>query len=100
MLDFEQEVPSIVQRCQGSPVIYEGLALRFANYDRLEGKVERVAKRCKALFLQQNPPLFAAVAVAANCNAVPLERHNAPMMPLQATLPKDKSVWRDAQWRI
>lgn len=45
MLDFETEIPSIVQRCQGSPDLYEGLSLRFANYDRLQGKVERIAKR-------------------------------------------------------
>uniref|UniRef100_A0A914MRZ1 Uncharacterized protein n=1 Tax=Meloidogyne incognita TaxID=6306 RepID=A0A914MRZ1_MELIC len=44
MLDFETEIPSIVQRCQGSPDLYEGLSLRFANYDRLQGKVERIAK--------------------------------------------------------
>jgi hypothetical protein len=44
MLDFETEIPSIVQRCQGAPDLYEGLALRFANYDKLQGKVERIAK--------------------------------------------------------
>ncbi len=44
MLDFEHDIPSIVHRCHGQPPIYEGLALRFANYDHLSGKVERVAK--------------------------------------------------------
>ncbi|KAL3108453.1 hypothetical protein niasHT_015375 [Heterodera trifolii] len=44
VLDFEQDIPTIVQHCQGSPVLFDGLVLRFANYDRIEGKVERVGK--------------------------------------------------------
>lgn len=44
VLDFEQEIPTIVQRCQGSPLIHKGVVLRFAGYDLLEGKVERIVK--------------------------------------------------------
>uniref|UniRef100_A0A915DPR4 HYR domain-containing protein n=1 Tax=Ditylenchus dipsaci TaxID=166011 RepID=A0A915DPR4_9BILA len=51
VLDFEQEVPSIVQRCQGSPVLYNGLALRFSGYDNFTGKVEKITKSLWSRFL-------------------------------------------------
>uniref|UniRef100_A0A183C3F6 EGF-like domain-containing protein n=1 Tax=Globodera pallida TaxID=36090 RepID=A0A183C3F6_GLOPA len=64
VLDFELDIPAIVQRCQGSPVIFDGLALRFANYDRIEGKVERVGKstcgraelQCRSLSISTQCP--------------------------------------------
>ncbi|KAI1733257.1 EGF-like domain-containing protein [Ditylenchus destructor] len=44
VIDFEQEIPAMVQRCQGSTVLFNGLASRFTGYDRLVGKVERIAR--------------------------------------------------------
>ncbi|VDD92750.1 unnamed protein product, partial [Enterobius vermicularis] len=44
VLDFESEIPSIVHDCQSPNELYDGLVLRFAGYNRLSGKVERVVK--------------------------------------------------------
>lgn len=44
ILDFEADIPSIVQKCQDAPILYSGLVLHFANYDRLHGNVEKIVK--------------------------------------------------------
>lgn len=43
-LSFEREVPRMVENCVAAPVIFDGLALRWAGYNRLSGKVEKVVK--------------------------------------------------------
>ncbi|CAD5227116.1 unnamed protein product [Bursaphelenchus xylophilus] len=43
-LNFENDIPTIVQSCQDSPTLFSGLALHFANYDRLFGNVEKIVK--------------------------------------------------------
>lgn len=44
ILDFESDIPSIVQKCQDAPILYNGLVLHFANYDRLNGNVEKIVR--------------------------------------------------------
>uniref|UniRef100_A0A914YVY8 Sushi, von Willebrand factor type A, EGF and pentraxin domain-containing protein 1 n=1 Tax=Panagrolaimus superbus TaxID=310955 RepID=A0A914YVY8_9BILA len=44
VLDFENDIPQLVQKCHGQQVIFNGLALRYAGYDRLSGKVEKIVK--------------------------------------------------------
>lgn len=40
-LDFSQEIPGQFRSCQNSPVLFHGLQLRWANYDKIVGTVER-----------------------------------------------------------
>ncbi len=40
-LDMSHEIPSQIRSCKNSPVIFNGLLLRFTGYDRVEGTVER-----------------------------------------------------------
>uniref|UniRef100_A0A915IUL4 Sushi, von Willebrand factor type A, EGF and pentraxin domain-containing protein 1 n=1 Tax=Romanomermis culicivorax TaxID=13658 RepID=A0A915IUL4_ROMCU len=42
-LSFEQDIPSLVENCQGAQDIYEDLALRWTGYDMISGKVEKVS---------------------------------------------------------
>lgn len=44
ILDFESDIPSIVQKCQDAPILYNGLVIQFANYDRLHGNVEKIVR--------------------------------------------------------
>ncbi|XP_064091137.1 sushi, von Willebrand factor type A, EGF and pentraxin domain-containing protein 1-like isoform X2 [Macrobrachium nipponense] len=41
-LDFRTEIPKMVRSCMNSPVIFDGLLLRWTGYDKVEGNVERV----------------------------------------------------------
>ena len=43
-LSFEREVPRMVENCVAAPDVFDGLALRWAGYNRLSGKVEKVVK--------------------------------------------------------
>ena len=42
MLDIKSEIPSQFRSCKFAPVIYDGLQLRWANYEQLIGSVEFV----------------------------------------------------------
>lgn len=50
-LSFEQEIPSLVENCQGAAENFEGLALRWNGYDMLSGKVEKVVPSNCATYL-------------------------------------------------
>ncbi|XP_018027289.2 sushi, von Willebrand factor type A, EGF and pentraxin domain-containing protein 1, partial [Hyalella azteca] len=41
-VDYRVDVPKMARSCMKSPVMFEGLLLRWAGYDRVEGNVERV----------------------------------------------------------
>ncbi|XP_069982834.1 uncharacterized protein uif isoform X2 [Penaeus vannamei] len=41
-LDFRTEIPKMVRSCMNSPVIFDGLLLRWTGYDSVKGNVERV----------------------------------------------------------
>ncbi|CAI5447536.1 unnamed protein product [Caenorhabditis angaria] len=41
VLDFEEELPQMVQHCQRSDEIYKGLLVRFEGYNKIIGRVER-----------------------------------------------------------
>ncbi|XP_042883171.1 sushi, von Willebrand factor type A, EGF and pentraxin domain-containing protein 1-like isoform X2 [Penaeus japonicus] len=41
-LDFRTEIPKMVRSCMNSPVIFDGLLLRWTGYDNVRGNVERV----------------------------------------------------------
>jgi len=71
LLDIKTEIPSQFRSCKYAPVIYDGLQLRWANYDQLHGTVEfiRPAKcgqrvcalgysgdDCKILVRDKRPP--------------------------------------------
>ncbi|KAK0398751.1 hypothetical protein QR680_002734 [Steinernema hermaphroditum] len=43
-LDFESEVPQLARDCQGAHEMFDGLMARFADYNRLAGKVEKITK--------------------------------------------------------
>jgi hypothetical protein len=59
ILDFEADIPNIVQKCQDGPILYNGLVLQFANYDRLNGNVEKIVRstcgRSQSTALQMAP---------------------------------------------
>lgn len=42
MLDIKSEIPSQFRSCKFAPVIYEGLQLRWTNYEQFSGSVEFV----------------------------------------------------------
>uniref|UniRef100_A0A7E4V9G4 Protein crumbs n=1 Tax=Panagrellus redivivus TaxID=6233 RepID=A0A7E4V9G4_PANRE len=44
VLDFSTEIPELVHKCQGPQTLFNGLVLRFAGYNRLHGKVEKIVK--------------------------------------------------------
>ncbi|XP_063614589.1 sushi, von Willebrand factor type A, EGF and pentraxin domain-containing protein 1-like isoform X2 [Penaeus indicus] len=41
-LDFRTEIPKMVRSCMNSPVIFDGLLLRWTGYENVKGNVERV----------------------------------------------------------
>lgn len=44
VIDFEEELPLMVQHCQRSEEIYKGLLVRFEGYLKIIGRVERTHK--------------------------------------------------------
>ncbi|PAV81132.1 hypothetical protein WR25_22379 isoform C [Diploscapter pachys] len=44
LLDFEKEIPIMVAGCQAADEIFDGLLVRFENYNEIVGKVERIPK--------------------------------------------------------
>ncbi|XP_045614794.2 uncharacterized protein uif isoform X1 [Procambarus clarkii] len=41
-LDFRTEIPKMVRSCMNSPVMFDGLLLRWTGYDMVKGNVERI----------------------------------------------------------
>ncbi|KAK3869849.1 hypothetical protein Pcinc_024872 [Petrolisthes cinctipes] len=41
-LDFRTEIPKMVRSCMNSPVMFDGLLLRWTGYDQVHGNVERI----------------------------------------------------------
>ncbi|KAK7079934.1 Calcium ion binding, partial [Halocaridina rubra] len=41
-LDFRTEIPKMVRSCMNSPVMFDGLLLRWTGYDSVRGNVERI----------------------------------------------------------
>ncbi|XP_045124302.1 sushi, von Willebrand factor type A, EGF and pentraxin domain-containing protein 1-like isoform X1 [Portunus trituberculatus] len=41
-LDFRAEIPKMVRSCMNSPVMFDGLLLRWSGYDKVKGNVERI----------------------------------------------------------
>ncbi|XP_015790438.1 uncharacterized protein LOC107367263 isoform X1 [Tetranychus urticae] len=71
LLDMSAEIPSQFRSCKNAPVIFNGLLLRWAGYDRIEGTVEKespgkcgqrvcdrgfVGDECKTLEQDKTPP--------------------------------------------
>ncbi|CAL2041937.1 unnamed protein product [Caenorhabditis brenneri] len=44
VIDFEEELPQMVQHCQRSEEVFKGLLVRFEGYTRVSGRVERTHK--------------------------------------------------------
>ncbi|KAB7498637.1 Fibropellin-1 [Armadillidium nasatum] len=71
-LDFRIEIPKMVRSCMNSPVLFNGLLLRWTGYDEVTGNVERISPSscgeyvcppgyvgdCTKLKVDKTPPRF------------------------------------------